>query len=103
MAIHPRILVTASLRQWFVTTLPPPQLISLSEKSLLIHPAKILGVGQTVLVTIRFVDSDQETEVLTEVAWTNPDMAHMALRILEVDDDGLNTIRHYCAQRIGRS
>ena len=96
---HPYILLKTSAEQSLVSTLPRPRLVSLSGDRLLVQPYELLEPGEAVRVTIEFLDTGEEVRMLTEVVWSDQQLAEMTLRIVEINEEGHSVIQEYCAEQ----
>jgi hypothetical protein len=79
-----------------------PQLMSLSQGSLIVRSDDLLEPGQQVQVTIHFVSSGREVTIDGEVVWANHVLGDMALGFVAVSEGGREAIAVYLAERIGR-
>lgn len=75
-----------------------PQLMSLSQGSLIVRSQELLEPGQRVKVTVHMVDSGQEVTIDGEVVWANHPLGDMALRFLDPSEEAREAIAAYLSQ-----
>lgn len=95
MPQKPHITLIASARRSFPSPSPLPQLVALSDDSLVVRSGELLQQGDEVTVTIRFQELGLEVEFETEVVWTTPQLGDMALRFVSINDEGRDAIRRH--------
>jgi hypothetical protein len=93
MPDRPYLSLVASVRPGNATGLP--QLMSLSQGSLIVRARELLEPGQKVRVTLHLVDSGQEITIIAEVVWANHPLRDMALRFLNLSAGGREAIAEY--------
>ena len=94
---RPRLAVSASIKRSVAGGMP--QLVNLSEASLVLRTRELLQPGQTVDLTIHFTDSACEVQIEAEVVWANQQLGDMALRFVTIREDGSQVIAAYRAER----
>jgi Tfp pilus assembly protein PilZ len=78
-----------------------PQLMSLSQGSLIVRSHELLAPGQKVQVTIHFIDSDREVTIDGEVVWANHQLGDMAFGFVAVSEGGREAIAGFLIERAG--
>lgn len=91
--------LVASIKQGHGDRLP--QLMSLSQGSLIVRSDQLLEPGQKVQVTIYFIDSGREVTIEGEVAWANHQLGDMAFGFVAVSEGGREAIAGYLLERAG--
>lgn len=95
MANRPHLSLLAHIRPGHATHLP--QLMSLSQGSLIVRSRELLEPGQKVKVTVHLVDSGRQITIDGEVVWANHPLGDMALRFLALSEGGREAIASYLA------
>lgn len=93
MADRPHLSLVAHVRPGHATRLP--QLMSLSQGSLIVRSRELLEPGQRVKVTVHLVDTGCEITIDGEVVWSNQPLGDMALRFLALSEGGREAIAAY--------
>jgi hypothetical protein len=96
MADGPHLNLVASVRPGNATRLP--QLMSLSQDSLIVRARELLEPGQKVRMTVHLIDSGQEITIIGEVVWANHSLGDMALRFLNLSAGGREAIAEYLVE-----
>jgi hypothetical protein len=92
---RPHFSLTATTKRAFPSRSTAPQLIALSNDSLVVRSRNLLQKGAEVGVTLWFQELDRSLEIEAQVVWTVESLGDMALRFSSLDDDGRDTIREY--------
>lgn len=90
--------LVASVRQSHLFRLP--QLMSLSQGSLIVRSNELLEPGQKVQVTIHFIDSGLEVTIDGEVVWANHQLGDMALGFAAISAGGREAIAGYIVEQV---
>lgn len=72
-----------------------PQLMSLSPVSLIVRAHRVLSPGQTVSVTIHFLDTGRDIESDATVVQADHARGEMILRFVTLDAEALEAIEQY--------
>lgn len=99
MTDRPHLSLVATIKPGHVAR--PPQLMSLSQGSLIVRAHDLLEPGQKAQVTIHFIDSGRDVEIVGEVVWANQQLGDMALGFEAVSEGGREAIAGYLAERAG--
>ena len=100
MVDRPHLSLVASVRPDLAAQMP--QLMSLSEGSLVVRAHELLEPGQKARVTIHLIDSGQDVEIDVEVVWANHKLGDMALRFEALGEEGQAAIAAHIAKRAAR-
>jgi PilZ domain len=100
MVDRPHLSLVASVRPGLATR--SPQLMSLSQGSLVVRAHEFLKPGQKARVTIHFIDSGQDVEIDVEVVWANHKLGDMALRFETLGEVGREAVARFIADRAAR-
>ncbi len=100
MEERPHISLVATVRPDSATRLP--QLMSLSQGSLVIRAHTLLEPGQKTRVTIHFSNLGQEIQIDCEVVWANHALGDMAMRFTTLSEGGREAIAQHIADRSAR-
>jgi hypothetical protein len=72
-----------------------PQLMGLSQNSLVVRGHRLPSPGQGVRVTIHFLDSGRDVEIEATVVQVDQDLGEMVLRFVTVEEGGPEAITRY--------